>query len=138
MGTRFRRGVELFVHGIDEDANEDLFGPKCFDGVFYRVEILHDIEAAFGGHLLAPLRHQANDVGFNAQVYLDNLRRILPKGSMLPVPITCTARFGAPLRLEPGEEKAEFLHRARAAVLALDVTRPVPAAPTDNSHAVRP
>jgi 1-acyl-sn-glycerol-3-phosphate acyltransferase len=53
-------------------------------------------------------------------VYLDNLQRILPKGSMLPVPITCTARFGTPLRVEPGEDKAAFLRRARAAVLALD------------------
>ena len=53
-------------------------------------------------------------------VYLDNLRRILPKGSMLPVPITCTARFGTPLHVEPGEDKAAFLERARAAVLALD------------------
>ena len=53
-------------------------------------------------------------------VYLDNLRRILPKGSMLPVPITCTARFGKPLHVEPGEDKAAFLERARAAVLALD------------------
>ena len=53
-------------------------------------------------------------------VYLDNLRRILPKGSMLPVPITCTARFGKPLQVEPGEDKAAFLERARAAVLALD------------------
>jgi 1-acyl-sn-glycerol-3-phosphate acyltransferase len=53
-------------------------------------------------------------------VYLDNLQRILPKGSMLPVPITCTARFGTPLHVEPGEDKAVFLKRARAAVLALD------------------
>ncbi|MDQ0469403.1 lysophospholipid acyltransferase family protein [Labrys wisconsinensis] len=52
-------------------------------------------------------------------VYLDNLQRILPKGSMLPVPITCTARFGASLHVEEGEDKAAFLRRARAAVLAL-------------------
>lgn len=52
-------------------------------------------------------------------VYLDNLRRILPKGSWLIVPITCTARFGAPLHVEPGEDKAAFLERARAAVTAL-------------------
>ena len=58
-------------------------------------------------------------------VYLDNLQRILPKGSMLPVPITCTARFGTPLRVEPGEDKAAFLRRARAAVLALSCA-PVP------------
>ena len=52
-------------------------------------------------------------------VYLDNLQRILPKGSMLIVPITCTARFGTPLKVEPGEDKAVFLERARAAILAL-------------------
>jgi 1-acyl-sn-glycerol-3-phosphate acyltransferase len=52
-------------------------------------------------------------------IYLDNLSRILPKGSMLIVPITCTARFGTPLHLVPGEEKAEFLRRARAAVVSL-------------------
>ncbi len=52
-------------------------------------------------------------------VYLDNLRRIMPKGSFLLVPITCTARFGTPLHLEPGETKPDFLNRARDAVLAL-------------------
>lgn len=52
-------------------------------------------------------------------VYLDNLRRILPKGSWLVVPITCTARFGAPLHVETGEEKDAFLERARAAVKML-------------------
>lgn len=52
-------------------------------------------------------------------VYLDNLRRILPKGSWLVVPITCTARFGAPLHVEKGEEKDAFLERARAAVKML-------------------
>jgi 1-acyl-sn-glycerol-3-phosphate acyltransferase len=52
-------------------------------------------------------------------VYLDNLQRILPKGSFLIVPITCTARFGAPMRAAPGEERGAFLERARAAVLQL-------------------
>jgi 1-acyl-sn-glycerol-3-phosphate acyltransferase len=52
-------------------------------------------------------------------VYLDNLSRILPKGSFLVVPITCTARFGTPLHVAPGEGKAEFLERARDAVLSL-------------------
>lgn len=53
-------------------------------------------------------------------VYLDNLQRIMPKGSMLIVPITCTARFGAPLRVGPGEDKADFLARARDAILLLE------------------
>ena len=52
-------------------------------------------------------------------IYLDNLSRILPKGSWLIVPITCTARFGTPLRVAPGEDKDTFLNRARDAVIAL-------------------
>ena len=52
-------------------------------------------------------------------VYLDNARRSLPKGSLLPVPLICTVRFGAPLAAEQGEDKAGFLQRARDAVQAL-------------------
>ena len=59
-------------------------------------------------------------------IYLDNLSRILPKGSWLIVPITCTARFGTPLRLMPGEEKAAFLSRARDAVIGLSDGHPTP------------
>jgi len=35
------------------------------------------------------------------------------------VPILCTVTFGAPLALEPGEDKRDFLDRARLAVLAM-------------------
>ena len=52
-------------------------------------------------------------------VYLENLHRILPKGSLLLVPLICSVRFGAPIALRPEEAKAEFLERARHAVLAL-------------------
>jgi 1-acyl-sn-glycerol-3-phosphate acyltransferase len=52
-------------------------------------------------------------------VFLDNLRRALPKGSLFPVPISCVVRFGAPLSLEPGEEKTGFLARSRDAIVAL-------------------
>jgi len=52
-------------------------------------------------------------------VFLDNLRRALPKGSLLPVPLSCIARFGAPMHLHPAEPKKDFLERARAAVVAL-------------------
>jgi hypothetical protein len=47
------------------------------------------------------------------------VQRVMPKGEVVPVPILCTVTFGAPLRLEPGEEKRSFLDRARAAVVAL-------------------
>jgi 1-acyl-sn-glycerol-3-phosphate acyltransferase len=51
--------------------------------------------------------------------WIDNVQRVMPKGEVVPVPILCTVTFGAPLRLEPGEDKPVFLERARAAVLAL-------------------
>jgi 1-acyl-sn-glycerol-3-phosphate acyltransferase len=52
-------------------------------------------------------------------VHLQDLNRILPKGEVLPVPILGSATFGAPIRLEPGEERDAFLNRARAALIAL-------------------
>ncbi len=52
-------------------------------------------------------------------VYLDNANRVLPKGEFLPVPLLCSAHFGAPLRLVGDEPKDVFLTRARAAVEAL-------------------
>ncbi len=52
-------------------------------------------------------------------VYLDNARRSLPKGSLLPVPLICTARFGPVVKPETGESKDDYLQRARAAVMEL-------------------
>ena len=52
-------------------------------------------------------------------VYLENLHRSLPKGAMLPVPLICTVRFGAALPRRAGEDKEDFLMRAREAVVAL-------------------
>lgn len=52
-------------------------------------------------------------------VWIDNVQRVMPKGEVVPVPILCTATFGAPLQLQAGEDKRSFLTRARSAVLAL-------------------
>jgi 1-acyl-sn-glycerol-3-phosphate acyltransferase len=52
-------------------------------------------------------------------VWIDNVQRVMPKGEVVPVPVLCTATFGAPMRLEAGEDKRLFLERARAAVIAL-------------------
>jgi 1-acyl-sn-glycerol-3-phosphate acyltransferase len=52
-------------------------------------------------------------------VYLDNLHRSLPKGAVLPLPVVCTVRFGAPMPWRPGDDKETFLARARDAVIAL-------------------
>jgi 1-acyl-sn-glycerol-3-phosphate acyltransferase len=62
-------------------------------------------------------------------VYLDNLHRALPKGSLLPVPMVCNVRFGAPLARLEGETRDAFLARARAAVITLGgVAEPAPSA----------
>jgi 1-acyl-sn-glycerol-3-phosphate acyltransferase len=50
--------------------------------------------------------------------WIDNVQRVMPKGEVVPVPILCSVTFGAPLALQPGEEKRAFLDRAREAVLA--------------------
>jgi 1-acyl-sn-glycerol-3-phosphate acyltransferase len=52
-------------------------------------------------------------------VYLDNLNRSMPKGTMFPVPLICTVRFGAPLPRVAEEDKSAFLERARNAVIEL-------------------
>jgi 1-acyl-sn-glycerol-3-phosphate acyltransferase len=52
-------------------------------------------------------------------VYLENLHRVLPKGSFVPAPSRSRVVFGSPLQLEPGEEKPDFLGRARRALLDL-------------------
>ncbi|TWU67065.1 MULTISPECIES: lysophospholipid acyltransferase family protein [Crateriforma] len=52
-------------------------------------------------------------------VYIDNVNRILPRGEFLPVPLLSCITVGPPIFLEAGEPKADFLDRARKAVLNL-------------------
>ncbi|MFT4002322.1 MAG: lysophospholipid acyltransferase family protein [Rhizobium sp.] len=52
-------------------------------------------------------------------VWIDNLNRVMPKGEFVPIPLICTVTFGEALRIGTTEEKAEFLARAEAALLAL-------------------
>jgi 1-acyl-sn-glycerol-3-phosphate acyltransferase len=52
-------------------------------------------------------------------VYIDNLNRVLPRGEFLPVPLLSCITVGPPIWLERGEAKADFLNRAREAVLRL-------------------
>jgi 1-acyl-sn-glycerol-3-phosphate acyltransferase len=52
-------------------------------------------------------------------VYIDNVNRVMPKGEFMPVPLLSCISIGAPIWLESGEKKAEFLTRARESVLGL-------------------
>ena len=55
--------------------------------------------------------------------WIDNVQRVMPKGEVVPVPVLCTVTFGAPVALQPGEERRAFLDRARLAVMALRAVR---------------
>jgi len=52
-------------------------------------------------------------------VYIENLNRVLPRGEFLPVPLLSSITIGAPIWLEAGEGKAEFLRRAQESVRRL-------------------
>ncbi len=52
-------------------------------------------------------------------VWIENLKRVLPKGTLVPIPLACTVRFGTPIVLAEGEDKLSFLARARTAMLDL-------------------
>jgi 1-acyl-sn-glycerol-3-phosphate acyltransferase len=51
--------------------------------------------------------------------WINNVQHVLPKGEVVPVPVLCSVTFGAPMQLQPGEERRAFLERARHAVVAL-------------------
>ena len=47
-------------------------------------------------------------------VWIENLGRVMPKGSLIPVPLLCSLTFGAAMSVAPDESKDDFLARARA------------------------
>lgn len=73
------------------------------------------------GEFKSGLYHLAHQFGAVEliPVYIENLHRSMPKGALLPVPIICTVRFGAAMKLDAGEDKDIFLRRARDSVAVL-------------------
>lgn len=51
--------------------------------------------------------------------WINNIQRVMPKGEVVPVPLLCSVTFGAPMQLQPEEDRKTFLTRAREAVIAL-------------------
>lgn len=51
--------------------------------------------------------------------WVANLNTIMPKGEVIPLPLICTVTFGAPLHVQDGESKDDFLARASKALIAL-------------------
>lgn len=56
--------------------------------------------------------------------WVANLNTIMPKGEVIPLPLICTVTFGAPIHVQPGEDKNAFL--ARAAKALADLRPPEP------------
>ena len=52
-------------------------------------------------------------------VWIENSRRVMPKGSLLPVPLLCTLTVGTPLTIAADEGKDAFVARTRDALAAL-------------------
>jgi 1-acyl-sn-glycerol-3-phosphate acyltransferase len=66
-------------------------------------------------------------------VFLENMHRILPKGSLLPAPLAGSITFGRSTRLAPWEDKRAFLARARRALM--EAHRACTSSPTLSSRA---
>ncbi len=64
---------------------------------------LYNLALKFPGVVLVP-------------AWINNVQRVMPKGEVVPVPILCSVTFGAPIALGVGEDRGEFLARARQAV----------------------
>ena len=87
----------LFPEGTRNDGLAPLLPFKC--GLFYLGQCRPAVE-------LVP-------------VWIDNAGRAMSKGRRYPVPVLCTVSYGAPLRVETGEDKVAFMRRAEVAVQAL-------------------
>ena len=49
--------------------------------------------------------------------WIENLNRVLPKGTLLPIPLICTVTFGRPVLIKKRESKKAFLQRSRQSLL---------------------
>jgi len=67
---------------------------------------LYNLAQRFPGVVLVP-------------AWIHNIQRVMPKGEVVPVPVLCSVTFGAPIALGGNEPRADFLVRAREAVMAL-------------------
>ena len=52
--------------------------------------------------------------------WIDNSYRVMPKGSLFPVPLLCSVTFGKPVQMVAGEQKQAFLARLRQSLMDLE------------------
>lgn len=51
-------------------------------------------------------------------VWISSMDRILPKGALVPVPLSCELRYGPAVHYDPEESRPDFIARLHAAILA--------------------
>ena len=88
--------IILFPEGTRGNADE----PQAFKAGLY------NLARQFPNVVLVP-------------AWINNVQRLMPKGEVVPVPILCSVTFGAPVALQPDEDRGGFLTRARQAVVDL-------------------
>ncbi|MEG2471648.1 lysophospholipid acyltransferase family protein [Acinetobacter sp.] len=64
------------------------------------------------------LKQQFPDVEI-VPVWISNLKRVMPKGALVPLPLLSTVIFGCPLNTQLMQDKAEFLQYAQSELLKL-------------------
>lgn len=52
-------------------------------------------------------------------VWISNLKRVMPKGALVPLPLLSTVIFGKPLDLTQHHEKIDFLNYAQQELIKL-------------------
>ena len=128
--TRFRQWITTAVFNAiyvtrERTADQDPLEPLCAaldkgDSIILFPEGTrgHGEEPAVFKAGLFNLGQRYPDVVL-VPAWINNVQRVMPKGEFVPVPVLCSVTFGAPVKLEPGEERRAFLDRARSAVVAL-------------------
>jgi len=53
-------------------------------------------------------------------IWLDNLKRVMPKGHFIPLPLLCTLTVGSATKLKEGETKQEFLDKLKDELISVN------------------